>query len=137
MTTAKNIIKLTATGLILVASFTAYPQEQSLGQYNKVLATASLESEGASDVAIREVYWPPGWKAPKHYHNSNLFIYVIEGEFEVTTEKDGIKRYTRGDTLRMQPATVMDARNISDTMPLKLVVFQVGKPGSPFSVPVE
>ena len=106
-------------------------------QYNRILETASLGSAQASDVAIREVFWPPGWKAAKHYHNSNLFIYVIEGDFEVITESDGIKLYSTGDTLRMRPDTVMDARNTSEIKPLKLVVFQVGEAGSAFSVPVE
>lgn len=105
-------------------------------QYNRVLKRSSLH-EGGTEVLIREALFPPGWTAPRHYHNADLFIYVIEGEFEVTMEGPGRVVYTSGQALRMQPRTTMDARNVSDTQPLKLAVFQVGAPDAPFVVPVE
>ena len=52
-------------------------------------------------------------------------------------EDAGKKIYTGGEALRMKPNTTMDARNASDEIPLKLAVFQVGNPDSPFVVPVE
>ena len=86
---------------------------------------------------MREILFAPGWTAPRHYHNSDLFIYVISGEFEVDMDGDGVRTYTDGQALRMKPNTAMDARNPSETKPLKLAVFQVGNPDSPFVVPIE
>ena len=106
-------------------------------QYNRILFQSNIEKENGSEVLIREAFFPPGWKAPRHYHNGNLFIYVIEGEFEVTMEPEGRKIYRSGDALQMKPGITMDARNPSDVNPLKLSVFQVGKPNAPFVVPVE
>ena len=37
----------------------------------------------------------------------------------------------------MRAETIMDARNPSDTNSLKLAVFQIGAPDSPFVVPVD
>ena len=64
-------------------------------------------------------------------------FYVISGEFEVDMEGSGLITYTDGQALRMKPDTPMDARNPSADRPLKLAVFQVGNPDSPFVVPVE
>ena len=88
-------------------------------------------------VAIREHNYPPGWTAPTHYHHSDLFIFVASGKFEVTTEATGKVVYLTGEAMKMEPETVMDARNASDTEPLNLVVFQVGDIDAPFVVPVE
>ena len=86
---------------------------------------------------MREIVFAPGWTAPRHYHNSDLFIYIVSGEFEVDMEGEGLKTYIEGQALRMRPNTPMDARNPSGTKSLKLAVFQVGNPDSPFVVPVE
>jgi quercetin dioxygenase-like cupin family protein len=96
-----------------------------------------LDIENGEEIQMREILFAPGWKAPRHYHNSDLFIYVIAGEFEVDMEGSGLKTYTDGQALRMMPNTPMDARNSSAEKPLKLAVFQVGNPDSPFVVPVD
>ena len=105
--------------------------------YNNILKRSTLLGENAQEVQMREILFAPGWNAPRHYHNSDLFIYVIEGDFEVDMEGEGLKTYTNGQALRMKPNTAMDARNPSRTKPLKLAVFQVGNPDAPFVVPVE
>jgi quercetin dioxygenase-like cupin family protein len=112
----------------------------SVDAYNNVLKRSTLNVENGDEIQMREILFAPGWTAPRHYHNSDLFIYVISGEFEVDMDgmdSEGLKTYTDGQTLRMQPNTPMDARNPSTTKPLKLAVFQVGNPDSPFVTPVE
>jgi quercetin dioxygenase-like cupin family protein len=111
--------------------------EPTDSQYNRILYKSNISKDDGAEVLIREALFPPGWKAPKHYHNGNLFIYVIEGEFEVEMENTGKKTYKSGDALQMKPGVTMDARNPSDTNALKLSVFQVGEPDAPFVVPVE
>lgn len=106
-------------------------------QYNHVLHKSSINNTGKTDVLIRELQFPPGWTAPTHFHNGDLFIYVISGQFEVTMEHNGTIIYSAGDGLEMQAKTIMDARNPSATDSLLLVAFQVGAPDSPFVVPVE
>jgi quercetin dioxygenase-like cupin family protein len=105
--------------------------------YNDILMRSTLDFEIGNEIQMREILFEPGWKAPRHYHNSDLFIYVIAGEFEVDMEGSGLKTYTDGQVLRMQPNTPMDARNSSTVNPLKLAVFQVGYPDSPFVVPID
>ena len=109
---------------------------QAIAPYNEILKRSTLLGENAQEVQIREILFEPGWNAARHYHNSDLFIYVIEGEFEVDVEGEGLKTYTNGQALRMKPNTPMDARNPSTTKALKLAVFQVGNPDAPFVVSI-
>jgi quercetin dioxygenase-like cupin family protein len=128
-------------GICLLATYPAYVLSETTSdsaiQYNRVLFQSNIDMSNGSEVLIREAFFPPGWKAPKHYHNGNLFIYVIEGEFEVTMEPAGMRTYQQGDALQMKPGITMDARNPSTVNPLKLSVFQIGNPDAPFVVPVE
>ena len=125
--------------LISGAALAANSEELKVSKtkYNKILYKSNIDKEDGSEVLIREAYFPPRWKAPRHFHNGNLFKYVIEGEFEVDMEDTGKKVYTSGDALQMKPGVTMDARNPSETNSLKLTVFQVGKPDAPFVVPVK
>jgi len=111
--------------------------ESPIDPYNHVLKRSTLDVENGDEIQVREILFAPGWQAPRHYHNSDLFIYVISGEFEVDMEGEGLKTYTDGQALRMKPNTPMDARNPSETKSLKLAVFQVGNPDAPFVVPIE
>lgn len=131
--------KLIIVVFLLLASFNVICEEvqASKTKYNKVLFKSNLDKTDGTEVLIREAFFPPGWKAPRHYHNGNLFIYVIEGEFEVHLEGSKKIIYSAGDALQMKPGTEMEARNASDTNSLKLSVFQVGKPNAPFVVPVK
>ena len=127
------------TVLVIVASGCSSEQADAplVEPYNEVLMRDALDLEIGEEIQVREILFAPGWTAPRHYHNSDLFIYVIAGEFEVDMEGTGLKTYTGGQVLRMRPNTPMDARNPSDVNPLKLAVFQVGNPDSAFVVPVD
>ena len=126
---------------VLLATLCTFPAlgetDANPDQYNRVLKSTSIEIEGDTALLVREISFLPGWKAPTHFHNADLFIYVMEGDFEVTMEHTGRVVYSQGEALEMRAKTVMDARNVSDVNPLVLVVFQVGAPDSPFVVPVE
>ncbi|WNC68657.1 cupin domain-containing protein [Thalassotalea nanhaiensis] len=122
--------------LLLLISGNLCQAEESV-KYNKVLFKSVLSEEDGKDIQVREAYFPPGWKAPRHYHNSNLFIYVVEGEFEVELAGSDKVTYRQGEALQMNSGIEMEARNPSATHSLKLAVFQVGNPDADFVVPVQ
>ena len=122
---------------LAVSTTSANGAKSSIDSYNRILEKYTLNIEHGNEVQIREILFVPGWKAPRHYHNSDLFIYVISGEFEVDMEGEGLKTYSEGQALRMKPNTPMDARNPSETNSLKLAVFQVGNPDAPFVVAID
>jgi len=123
--------------VLFSTSVLSEPGTSTKEQYNNILFQSNIDKDDGTEVLVREAFFPAGWKAPRHYHNGNLFIYVIEGEFEVTLEGSDKRVYTAGEALQMSARTHMDARNASSTSTLKLAVFQVGKPNAPFVVPVE
>jgi quercetin dioxygenase-like cupin family protein len=137
----RNIFTLRHGLILVILAIAGCSNERegvpSVEPYNDVLMRSALDFEIGNEIQMREILFAPGWKAPRHYHNSDLFIYVISGEFEVDMEGSRLITYTDGQALRMKPNTPMDARNSSADRPLKLAVFQVGNPDSPFVVPVE
>jgi quercetin dioxygenase-like cupin family protein len=103
-----------AVVVIVAAGCSAEPEDAQLVEpYNEILMRGALDVEIGEEVQMREILFAPGWTAPRHFHNSDLFIYVIAGEFEVDMEGAGLKTYTDGQALRMKPNTPMDARNSS------------------------
>jgi quercetin dioxygenase-like cupin family protein len=130
--------KIIETILILLLLSMAYSSKaDEPAKYNKILFKSFISEKDGKDVQIREALFPPKWKAPRHYHNSNLFIYVIEGEFEVELEGSKKITYRKGEALQMNSGIEMEARNPSNENSLKLAVFQVGNPDAEFVVPVE
>lgn len=132
------MIKIFITTLILLLfTFATYSRAEETTKYNNVLFKSTISEKDGKEVQVREAFFPPNWKAPRHYHNSNLFIYVVEGEFEVQLEGSKKIIYRKGEALQMNSGIEMEARNPSSQNSLKLAVFQIGKPNAAFVVPVE
>ena len=123
--------------ILLLLSMAYSSKADEPEKYNNVLFKSFISEKDGKDVQIREAFFPPNWKAPRHYHNSNLFIYVIEGEFEVELKGSKKITYQKGEALQMNSGIEMEARNPSNKNSLKLAVFQVGNPDAAFVVPVE
>jgi quercetin dioxygenase-like cupin family protein len=103
----------------------------------RIVDRSRLHYDNDTEVAVREHIYPPGWTAPTHFHHSDLFFYVMSGELEVSTQDTGQVTYTTGQMLRMEPETIMDARNPNQTEQLTVVIFQVGNIDEEFFVPIE
>lgn len=135
----KGMFNLAAAIVLASVSTVTFADDADLSddQYRQVLQKSVLRKNGDVEILVREHVYPPGWRAPTHYHNGDLFIYVVDGEFEITTDQDGKVVFSSGEAMQMAAETIMDARNASKSKPLKLVIFQVGEPDGPFLVPVE
>ncbi len=57
--------------------------------YNHILKKSSGFSDGEVDIQIREILFPPSWQARTHFHSSDILVYVIDGEFELTMDHTG------------------------------------------------
>jgi quercetin dioxygenase-like cupin family protein len=78
---------------------------------------------------------PPGHEVPTHQHGGAVFIYVLEGEIESQVEPDPPKIYRAGDVFYEPPLhTHRFYRNLSETEPAELLVFQVREKGKPLAV---
>lgn len=77
----------------------------------------------------------PGWETQRHIHPGHVFLYVLEGEIELSVEgKDPVK-ISAGQTVYETPDKPMVGRNASSTEKARLIVFQVGEAGKELTMP--
>ncbi|HXQ71459.1 MAG TPA: cupin domain-containing protein, partial [Pyrinomonadaceae bacterium] len=77
----------------------------------------------------------PGEVSQPHRHNSDVFVYVLEGSI-ITQVKGGSPLTVRaGDVFYESPTDIHTvSRNASETQPAKLLVFYVKIKGAPQTV---
>ncbi len=77
--------------------------------------------------------------APRpHQHPGPVFAYVVKGAMEIQVDPDPPKVYHAGEAFYEAPMHAHRlSRNVSDTEPAEVIVFQVGEKGQPLAVSVE
>jgi quercetin dioxygenase-like cupin family protein len=99
------------------------------------LLTKDLPDVPGKEGMIETVDFAPGEVSQPHRHNSDVFVYVLEGSI-ITQVKGGSPQTVRaGDTFYESPTDIHTvSRNASDTQPAKLLVFYVKTKGAPQTV---
>ncbi len=101
------------------------------------LVEAPLVGVEGKKVIIKHFELPPGYVGGKHFHPGPVFVYVLEGELTINTEKAGRQIMRAGELYQEPIRSVMQARNLSTTDATKIVVFQVGDKGKPMMIKAE
>ena len=99
----------------------------------KSLYKGALTSARGKTAIVKHFTLPPGFVGGRHSHPADVFVYVLEGKFTIETEK-GKQTFSAGQLYLEVPGMVMRARNLSTSVPTKIVVFQVGDTGKPMMV---
>ena len=99
----------------------------------KSLHEGALPGVDGKTVFVKHFTLPAGFVGGKHFHPADVFVYVLEGEFTVETEK-GVFTVPAGELYLEVPGMVMRAKNVSTSVPTKILVFQVGDTGKPMMV---
>jgi quercetin dioxygenase-like cupin family protein len=88
------------------------------------------------EVRILTAIIKPGDKTAFHTHRSPVSVYVLEGAF--TLEMEGREPITvrAGQAMVEPPHVKMTGYNRSSTEPLRVVIFYVSDPDTPFLDPV-
>ena len=102
----------------------------------KSLVKGPLAGVDGKEVIIAHLTIPAGFVFPKHFHPGALFVYVLEGTLRIQTEK-GTITISKGEVYQEVPREVMTAENMSASTSAKIIVFQVGEPGQPMTIPVK
>ena len=119
------------------ASESASPHGHMTGM--SAVAVKTLMQEPLGDIANPEVSVitltvAPGAASPPHKHIGPVFAYILEGKIENQVDPDAPKTYSVGDFFYEPAMHVHRAlRNLSQTEPAKLLIFQVGEKGKPFT----
>jgi len=99
----------------------------------KALYEGALTGVDGKTVIIKHFTLPAGFVGGKRFHPADVFVYVLEGELTVETEK-GVLTIPAGEIYPEVPGMVMVGKNVSADNPTKIVVFQVGDTGKPMMI---
>jgi quercetin dioxygenase-like cupin family protein len=101
----------------------------------KTLIEEPLAEIPNAEVTVITLTVAPGAVSPPHQHTGPVFAYLLEGEIENQVEPNPPQSYKPGDYFYEPPMHVhRSLRNLSSTEPAKLLIFQIGEKGKPFTV---
>ncbi len=92
------------------------------------LHRAPLPGVAGKEVIIKHFSFGPGFVGGRHSHTGPVYVYVLEGTLTAVT-KSGTETYKAGQLYPEPLNNVMQAKNVSGSDDLKIVVFQVGDIG--------
>lgn len=120
-------------GVLAFSSVSAFSSAQA-GKPTTLL-TKDLPDVPGKEGMIETVDFAPGEVSQPHRHNSDVFVYVLEGSI-ITQVKGGSPQTVRaGDVFYESPTDIHTvSRNASETQPAKLLVFYVKTKGAPQTV---
>ncbi len=102
----------------------------------KSLHEGALTGVDGKDVVVKHFTLPAGYVGGKHFHSGDVFVYVLEGELTIDTDK-GVLTIAAGELYPEVPGMVMVGKNLSTSVAAKLLVFQVGDTGKPMMIKVQ
>ncbi|MEN3297712.1 MAG: hypothetical protein V7642_6965 [Burkholderiales bacterium] len=109
-------------------------QEQGLAKPQPVLkeTVQGMPKTDRQEVSVFTATFMPGDRTVFHTHRSPVTVYVMEGAF--TLELEGREPITvkAGQAMVEPPHVKMTGYNRSAAEPLRVVIFYVGEPNTPF-----
>jgi quercetin dioxygenase-like cupin family protein len=134
-----NFIKWTATVVTIVAS--AIASGDAMGQARpeptlREIVTGMPRGE-RQEVRVLTATIKPGDKTPFHTHRFPVTVYMLEGAFTLEMEGKPPVTIKAGQAMVEPPNVKMTGHNRSATDPIRLVIFYVSDPDTPFFDPVQ
>lgn len=122
----------------LLAAFLAMAQEPGIIKPQLLLSeiVQGMPKGDKQEVRVLTANFQPRDKTLFHTHRFPVTVYVLEGAF--TLEKEGQQPTTvkAGQALMMPAQVRMTGYNRSSAEPLRLVIFYVSDPDTPFLDPI-
>jgi quercetin dioxygenase-like cupin family protein len=123
---------------VLLLCLTAMAQEQDVIKPQLLLSEIiqGMPRGEKQEVRVLTASFKPGDKTMFHTHRFPVTVYVLEGAFTLETEGREPVTVKTGQAMIMPPHIKMTGYNRSDSDPLRLVLFNVSDPGTPYLEPV-
>ncbi len=101
----------------------------------KTLMQEPLTEMPNPEVTVITLTVAPGATSPPHQHTGPVFAYLLEGEIENQVDPNPPQKYKAGEFFYEPPMHVhRSLRNLSNAQAAKLLIFQVGEKGKPFTI---
>lgn len=125
--------------VLLVISLPSMAQEQGTARPQLLLReiVQGMPKGEKQEVRVLTASFKPGDKTVFHTHRFPVAVYILEGAF--TLEMEGREPITikAGQAMVEPPHAKMMGYNRSSTEPLRLVIFYVSDPDTPFLDPIQ
>ena len=112
----------------------AMGQEPGLARPNMVVkqVVEGMPKGEKQEVSVLTASFKPGDRTVFHTHRFPVAVYVVEGAFTLELEGQAPVVVRAGEAYVEPPNVKMTGYNRSTTEGLKVVIFYVGDPGTPF-----
>ena len=123
----------------LVVGSSSVAQDVGVTQPTKLLKkiVAGMPKTDLQEIRVLTATFKPGDQTAFHTHRFPVTVYVLEGAFAVEREGRLPKTVSAGSAFVERPNVRMTGYNRSTTDPVRLVMFYVSGPGTPFMDPVQ
>jgi len=128
---------LIACILLLAASALATPslaQEPGIAKPNLLRRDllTTLPKGATQELRVFTASFKPGDRTVLHTHRFPVTVYILEGAFTLEMEGHELMTVKAGESMVEPPHVKMTGYNRSTTEPLRLVIFYVSDPDTPF-----
>ena len=134
----RNSMIVSAGLVALVSSPTSMAQEQSAPKPPPPLLreiVQGMPKGERQEVRVLTATLKPGEKTPFHTHRFPVTAYVLEGTFTLEMEGRAPVTVKAGQAIVEPPRVKMTGYNRSSTEPMRVVIFYVSDPDTPFLDP--
>ena len=123
---------------VLLISLIAIAQERGVVKPQLLLSeiVQGMPKGERQQVRVLTASFQPGDKTMFHTHRFPVTVYVLEGAFTLAMEGREPVTVKDGHAMVMPPHVKMTGYNRSSTEPLRLVIFSVSDPDTPFLDPI-
>ena len=130
MLSSKAVVLLVS----LLGSAASLAQQPGFAAPQLVLreSVAGMPKAEMQEVRVMTATFKPGDKTVFHTHRSPVTVYVLEGQFTLELEGRAPVTVEAGKAYVEPPNVKMTGYNKSATQPLRVVIFYVSDPNSPF-----
>jgi quercetin dioxygenase-like cupin family protein len=135
----RNPIGISLALVALVISFPTMAQEQSAAKPPPPVLreiVQGMPKGERQEVRVLVATVKPGDKTPFHTHRFPVTAYVLEGVFTLEMEGRAPVTVKAGQAFVEPPQVKMTGYNRSRTEPLRVVIFYVSDPDTPFLDPI-
>ena len=99
-------------------------------------AVSGMPKGDAQEVRVMTASFKPGDRTVFHTHRSPVTVYVLEGQFTLEMEGRAPLVVSAGQAYVEPPHVKMTGYNKSTTQPLRVLIFYVSDPNTPFLDPI-
>ena len=121
---------LAVIGLFVALAASAQDSARPIVVLKEVLA--GMPKGDKQEVQVLTASFTPGQRTVFHTHRFPVTVYILEGAFTLEMEGRPSITITAGQSIVEPPNVRMTGYNRSATDPIRLVIFYVGDPGTPF-----